>query len=369
MLIGVNATFMNQRPTGLGVFTIEVLRSIIELHREVIVYSPVTLDSLPQEIIASVSRHVRGSLNFRNNLARFIHINTILPLRLLLKGVDVLFCPMIEYPFFNRLPTVIHIHDIHPVIFQDEFKRAALPFKASLKMLRLGRIRLTASTEHVRNEFLEYTSFPEEDIDIVPLAYNSRIFYPRDETLREQFLERYGIRGPYILYVGNLFRYKNVDTLVKAFLCVKDRLDHSLVIAGNRQLADSNSAVTDNRVIHLDYVSINDLPFLYSYADLLVHPSLSEGFGLTVLEAMACGTPVVATNRAAIPEVAGDAAILIDPLQVDEIADAILRVCSDGALKQDLIRKGLEHVKGFSWQRTARGILDSCRKAYEKFRS
>ncbi|RMG02728.1 MAG: glycosyltransferase family 1 protein [Nitrospirae bacterium] len=369
MLIGVNATFMNQRPTGLGVFTIEVLGALSSLHREMVVYSPVPIESLSDEVVSSVSSYVRGSLKFRNNLARFLYLNTILPVKLAVNGIDVLFCPMLEYPFYNSVPTVIHIHDIHPVIFQDEFKRAALPFKISLKMLRYGKIRLTVSTNHVKNEFLDYTSFPDENIDVVPLAYNSQNFYPREEGFRTEFLKKYGIRTPYILYVGNLFRYKNVDTLIKAFLKIKDKLQHSLVIAGNRQLAGDFSPVVDDRVVHLDYVPINDLPFLYSYADLLVHPSLSEGFGLTVLEAMACGTPVVASNRAAVPEVAGDAAFLIDPLNIQEITDAILCVSNDNVLREDLIRKGLKRVKDFSWEKTARGILNSCYKAVEQFRS
>ncbi len=365
MLIGINATFMNESPTGLGVFTIHVLKHLAMLHNDIVIYTPARMDAVPAGFQRIVSRHVRGSLSFFNNLSRFIYINSVLPLRMYRKGVDVLFCPMIEFPFFSRIPAVVHIHDIHPVRFEKEFKRSARHFKLALKQLSRGRKRVTVSTEYVRDEFLEYTSFPEEDVDVVRLAYNSDIFFPRKDSGREGFLRTYGIERPYLLFVGNLFRYKNVESLINAFHSIKDKIDHVLVIAGKREYLES-AEEQDERIIYLDYIPGPDLPFLYSYAEMLVHPSLSEGFGLTLLEAMACGTPVVASNRASIPEVAGEAALLVDPLDTEQIADAIMRVISDEELRQTMVERGLRHVRGFSWQSTAAGILRSCEKVCEK---
>ena len=106
--------------------------------------------------------------------------------------------------------------------------------------------------------------------------------------------------------MGNLFPYKNIRALAEAFLKIKDRIDHCLVIVGRKEFA-AGQLITDERILYMDYVPDEDLPRFYSYADLLVHPSLSEGFGLTPLEAMACGTPVVSSNAGALPEVVGDA--------------------------------------------------------------
>jgi glycosyltransferase involved in cell wall biosynthesis len=114
----------------------------------------------------------------------------------------------------------------------------------------------------------------------------------------------------------------------------------------------------EDTVIFTGVVDGEDLPFLYSGAEVFIFPSLSEGFGIPVIEAMACGTPVVASNRTSIPEIAGNAALLVDPLNIDEMAGAIHAVLSKSSLRQQLIKKGLERAKVFSWKKTARGTLD-----------
>ena len=179
---------------------------------------------------------------------------------------------------------------------------------------------------------------------------------------RRDFLQRHSIEGPYILFVGNLFPYKNVKILIDAFLSIKDRIDHRLVIVGRREFSELALPVHE-RILYLGYIGQEDLPKIYCYADLLVHPSLSEGFGFTLLEAMACGTPVLASNRASMPEIVGDAGLLFDPTDCGELSSLLLSVLSRKALREELSEKGLRQAARFSWEEAAAGLLASCERA------
>jgi glycosyltransferase involved in cell wall biosynthesis len=185
---------------------------------------------------------------------------------------------------------------------------------------------------------------------------------PPDEA--RQVAGRLGLDGPFILSVGARQARKNVPRLLEAFTALRARGSrHRLALAGPTLWSDPTLSAALARhglgdaVVALGYVDEQDLPALYSAADLFVLPSLLEGFGLPVLEAMACGTPVVCSNTSSLPEVAGDAALLVDPLDIGEIADAMARVLADAALAAELRRRGLERAARFSWQRTARATV------------
>ena len=167
-----------------------------------------------------------------------------------------------------------------------------------------------------------------------------------------------------MLFVGNILPHKNLLRLLDAFTLVARRVACRLVIRGDghpdhvREIRDRVETLEcRDRVEFRPYVSMEDLGALYRAARLVVLPSLYEGFGLTALEAMACGTPVVASNTSSIPEVAGDAALLVDPTDAVEMADAIYRGFTDDRLRAELIRRGLARARLFSWQRTAKELL------------
>ena len=367
MKIGVNATFLSNKPTGLGVFTQEISRFIAVLNRDLVVFSPVAVEGVSEDFIYRVPHSVRGSLRFRDNLLRFMYLNIRLPLLCRNSRIDVLFCPMIEFPFLPHVPVVVHIHDLHPILFSAQFKRASAHFRFSLKRLEKVARRVTVSSEAVKKELLAATGIREEVIDVVPLAYSRDRFYPRGPEGRDAFLKKYSLRGRYILTVGNLFPYKNIDRLVEAFLSIKGKIEHSLVIAGRKDYAAGRQA-NDDRILYTDYVPDEDLPKFYSYADLLVHPSLSEGFGLTPLEAMACGTPVISSTGGSLKEVIGDAGMFFEPTDTDSMGLMIVRLLGDQGLRKRLVEKGFEQTLKYSWEKTAAGIIESCRKALEEDR-
>lgn len=362
MKLGINATFLHDKPTGLGVFTEEVSRRLAGKNRETLIFTPVNLEGVPESSLSSVPSQIRGSTHLWNNLLRVSYQNTVLPLKCRATDRDLLYCPMMEYPFVPLVPLVVQVHDLHPLKFLPQFGRAGLYFKLSLKRLGKTARRVTVVSEYVRNELVRETDIPGEKIDIVHNGYNKEWFYPRPVSEKKEFLRRYLIGDRFLLFIGNLFPYKNVTSLIEAFLGIKDTIPHDLVIVGRKDFFHG-TLPGDQRVHYIDYVPHGDLPMFYSYADMLVHPSLSEGFGLTPLEAMACGTPVLCSNRTSLPEVVGDAGLLFDPEDSSALGKLIMKVLGNYELRRELSAKGLKRAELFSWEKTADGILNSCEKA------
>lgn len=362
MKIGINATFLYDKSTGVCLFTKEVARFIAGLHKELMVFSPLKHDGLSPSHIFKVPGGLKGSRRFSNNLYRFFYINTFLPLLCKLKGIDVLYCPILEFPFIPLVPLVVHVHDLHFIHFPSEFGLAAPRMKFSLWLIKRVADRVIVSSKFVKKELLDLNIIEEDRIDVVSLAYNRNVFKPMPASAKSDFLNNRPFRGRYILFVGSLFPYKNLKALIEAFLRIKNQIPHSLVVVGRREFSAEPPA-SDGRIFYTDYVSDEDLPLFYSCADLFVYPSLREGFGIPPLEAMACGTPVISSNRGSLPEVVGDAGILFDPEDSESLSELILTVLNNEGLRRELIEKGLNHVKKFSWEKTAEGILQSCEKA------
>jgi glycosyltransferase involved in cell wall biosynthesis len=174
-------------------------------------------------------------------------------------------------------------------------------------------------------------------------------------------LDSYGIRSPYFLHVGRLQARKNLVRLVEAFhrLRAQHEAPHKLVLVGRESwesgeiFAAIRRLGLESEVVHLGYVPGEDLPHLYTGAEAVVFPSLFEGFGIPVIEAMSFGTPVVTSRATSLPEVAGDAALLVDPYSTEEIAEAMRRVIAESGLRETLRQRGMERARQFTWRRTA----------------
>jgi glycosyltransferase involved in cell wall biosynthesis len=210
-----------------------------------------------------------------------------------------------------------------------------------------------------------YSANPAK-VHVVYLGRDEALAPVHDVTALVEMRGRHGIAGRYLLYIGTLQPRKNLDRVVDAFARLADNpalADVQLVLAGKRGwLYDALFAQVERlglsgRVLFPGYVPASDLPALLGGALAFVFPSLYEGFGLPVLEAGACGVPVITSNTSSLPEVAGDAALLVDPYDVDAIAEAMYRLVTDDALRAELARRGLENVKRFSWEKCARETL------------
>jgi glycosyltransferase involved in cell wall biosynthesis len=256
------------------------------------------------------------------------------------------------------VPHVVTVHDLTPLAVPGD-----APGSVRLNYrYRLGRIleradAIIADSEWTRHDIWRFYRIAAEKIQVIPLGYDRTLFRPQEDL---SVLEAYGLENkPYLLAVGSDKPRKNLFRLARSFGMMQDKT-HFLALAGlhgvdakKRIMEEAKSFGVEARIVFLDYVREIDLPVLYSGATLFCYPSLYEGFGLPVLEAMACGTPVVAANATSIPEVAGAAAILVDPLRCEDIAAAMDSIIQNNQLRNSLRSAGLVRVNHFNWERTA----------------
>lgn len=276
--------------------------------------------------------------------------------------VAVLFVPAHVLPLWCPVPSVVTVHDLG---YRYEPEAHTLSQRLYLELTtrwsaRRAR-RIIAISRTTADDLRRYYGIPAERIHIVHHGVDPH-FAPRSPDEISAVLRRYGIQGPYLLHVGTLQPRKNLLRLIEAFelLATHDPSLH-LVLVGKRGWLRERieraieTSVARARIHWLGHVADADLPALYSAADVFVFPSLYEGFGLPVLEAMACGTPVVTSARGALSEIAGPA-LICDPLDPSDIARAIQRA-RDPALRSRLVRCGFDHAKGFTWERAAQETL------------
>ena len=285
---------------------------------------------------------------------------------------DLYHSAYILMPYRPGLPTVLTVYDLIPLLLpQHSTPRARLFVRLTTTLALRASCRVLAISEATRRDYLAHFRLPPERIVIVPLAADP-IFRPQPAEAVAAARGRYGLPDRYALYLGSNKPHKNLVGLVEAWgsaECRVQNAEYQLVIAGawDERFPEPRRRVVelglDERVRFLGPVAEEDLPALYSGATLFTFPSLYEGFGLPVLEAMACGTPVVCSNRSSLPEVAGEAAMLADPLNVEELAAAIGRVLADPTLQTAMRAKGLAQAQRFTWQQVGAQTLAVYRAA------
>jgi glycosyltransferase involved in cell wall biosynthesis len=290
--------------------------------------------------------------------------------------------PLSRIPLFMIRPYVVTVHDMAYLLFPDETSGLRMQFRKYRFRRGLARAsRVIAVSESTKRDVEAATGLPPERIRRVYNAPDPVFFDGVTEIAaeeRQRIMERFQIDYPYLLYAGNIRRHKNVPRLVEAFAVARDQLashpDYKnlhLVIIGDTisQYPAVRQAVMKSRVDHLvrflGFVEFDTLRCFFESAAAFVFPSRYEGFGLPPLEAMACGTPVVTSNVSSLPEVVGDAAVLVNPENVFDIARGIRDVLLDRALRAELIRRGRVQAARFSWSRTAGEVLEIYREAVE----
>ena len=265
-------------------------------------------------------------------------------------------------PLILSCPLVVSVHDVSFKRYPNFFSpRDRLLFSSLLPLTMKKAKRIITISRDAESEIKHFFPFTEKKIDVTYLAGNNDFFTDK-KTLKLK--EHYGVSSKFILAIGNLQPRKNLLRLIKAFSMVKKNFrDIKLVIAGKEHWKSSQifELVTSldlvDEVVFAGYIPNEDLVTFYNLAIVLVYTSLYEGFGLPILEAMACGTPVITSAVSSMPEVAGDAAILVDPYDVEHISEAIRLVLNNQETRQILSSKGLERVKQFSWKITAQQTM------------
>lgn len=291
----------------------------------------------------------------RGHLRRLIWTQRALPKAVRRLGGDLLFSPIPEAPIGTRIPYVVTLYDFIPLDVSSARAPLHLYFRWYVPpVLRRARRILSISTA-TASEAMRRFGVDASRIEVIPLAHDAEHFRPLGLPV-----------GRYLLHVGRVDSYKNVERAIRAFAALPDRGDLEFWIAGPRDerytpTLERLAAELSVRLRVLDYVPYGELPAIINQAIALVFVSQAEGFGLPVLEAMACGTPVITSDRSSMPEVAADAALLCDPTDTRAITDAMARVISESGLRAELSERGIQRAAGFSWDRAAAATMDVLR--------
>jgi glycosyltransferase involved in cell wall biosynthesis len=356
---------------GIGTYIrslVQALSAIDSSNRYTIV---TTTANLP--VLAGLPENFRPAVYDRSDHSALDHV--VFPFYLRRLKPDLVHIPLNRVPLLMMVPYVVTIHDLTNLLYEEETSK----LRMQLRRFRFGRglrraARVIAVSEATKRDVEIKIGVPAHSIARVYNAPDPGFFARASAPgarERQLILERYQINYPFLLYAGTIRRNKNIPRLVEAFAVVRAQLathplykDLRLVIIGDTisQYPAVRQSVIRSRVEHavrfLGFVPFDTLRCFYESAACFVFPSRYEGFGLPPLEAMACGTPVVASNVSSLPEVVGDAAILVNPENVFDIARGISEMLLDEELRARMVRRGREQAARFSWNWTARQVLE-----------
>jgi glycosyltransferase involved in cell wall biosynthesis len=373
--IGIDYTAGVRQGAGVGRFVRGIVGALIDLDREnqyTLMYTPP--DKGIQKGLLYRAPNVVGRpfiLSERVLNLLWYKLGIPLPIETVGGRADVYYFPDFALPPVRNGRSVITIHDLSFLLVPD---CAEDGLRAHLERIVPASVReadfITADSENTRNELTTLLDAPPDRVEVVYGGVDARFRPVRDTEALEGIRQKYGLQFPFVLYVGTIEPRKNLARLLRAFtnLRSRHRIRHRLVVAGGLGwlyqdvLREIDELAAEHEVVFLGRVVDDDLPALYSLADVFVFPSLYEGFGLPPLEAMACGCPVVCSDTSSLPEVVGDAAVLVSPFDVDGISDALATLIADPDRRADLGERGLLRSREFTWESSARRLLDVFRR-------
>lgn len=315
---------------------------------------------------------------FRPPVRNIVWHQTILPSIARRLQLDLLHVPSYRRLMWTRpCPLVATIHDLAPFRVVNKYDLARMFYgRVVVKFLARRQDGIITVSQNTAADIEQFFGIAQKDLRVIYNGIDHSRFFPRKPAeARSATAQKFGLQKPFVLYVARLEHPgKNHRRLIEAFERFKEQTnsDWQLALGGSdwhgaeliHARISESSYSSDIRT--LGFVSNEDLPTLYSAAEAFVYPSLYEGFGLPPLEAMACGCPVISSNRGSLGEVVGDAAWIVDPEEVEDICDALIQLHSEGKSRAALVQKGLLRAKEFSWERAARETLAVYRTAFHK---
>jgi glycosyltransferase involved in cell wall biosynthesis len=375
MRIALDVQWVTNQATGIGKITLNWVRELAKL------------DSENEYLLVGKglqSSALAATIEGRNNF-RYLNVQPVklgwlpyavrtvywdqvkLPTWLKREEYDFLHLLWFNIPVVHPKPFILTIHDLDTIIHSNYYSWKFRGYYNLLLRFSLRRAVSIITVSHAsKRDIIRVFRIPAERVHVVYHGVD-KIFQPIEEkNCLSEIQAKYGIEGEYIIHTGGIGLRKNIGRLLEAFALVCRGTERviSLVITGVgavdlvKQLKRyAEHLKIGERICFVGYVPEEDMPKLYCGALALVYPSVFEGFGLPIIEAMACGTPVVTSNVSSMPEIAGDSAILIDPFRVEDIAHGILEICEDSALRGMLRERGLERAQLFNWQNTVRHLL------------
>ncbi len=381
MKIGINALFFQHPATGSGQYMSHLLAALakIDSRNEYVLLGPRSVEQQGNTPFLYHVKAVPGFAANNENIEKVWWEQLTGPAVARQAGVDLFHVPYFAPPLLPRTPTIVTVHDVIPLRLPSY--QAGAGVKAYMQLVSRAAHRaamIITVSQHAKQDIMDALKLPAKRIRVTYEAAGEEYRPVTDPNIVAATRAHYGLGECYILYLGGLDQRKNVPQLVRAFAHLYARIGNpelQLLIAGNPD-KQSGPLFPDPRPVAADlgmagqilyrFIEEEDKPAIYSGASLFVFPSLYEGFGLTPLEAMSCGTPVVCSNRTSLPEVVGDAALCIDPDNVGEMVDAMYRVLTDGTLSADLRARSLKRAAQFSWEKTATETLSAYEETFSR---
>jgi len=362
ILFDVRESYRNA--TGIG----SVVRNLGRNLAKQPTYSCIPEDFLSKPASRSINRSVLAMAG--NLLKNLFWKQVYLPIKMLTTGSEILLSGDAIGPLLAPGKVVLIVYDLIFFRYPEHVNRRWGKYWRIMLPLCLKRADwVIAISDATRRDLVAILKFDPKRVTVATLGYDKDLFRPTtDISIKEGLRQKYQLPDDFILFVGGIEPRRNIETLLRAVGKVRSTRGIKLNIVivgaktGHATRLDSifHESGIEEQISWLGYVPAADLPVLYSLARVYVYPSLAEGFGLTVLEAMACGCAVICSNVDSLPEVAGDACIFLPPLDADAFADAIYRVCSDRALTGEMQEKGLIQANSFSWEQMAEVVTSVC---------
>jgi glycosyltransferase involved in cell wall biosynthesis len=374
MRVGVDARLMYHQPAGISRYTWHLLQAMAELDKD-------------DEFIVFQHRKDRTPLVNQSNFRRATMVapahhrleQTFLTVELLRFNLDLLHSTDFIPPLYSRVKSVITVHDLAFLHYPHFLTTESAAYYGMIDRAVVRADHIIVPSEHTKQDLIGQMGVATDKVSVIYEAANPSFGPLPIEETRRAITAKYGIPQTYVLFVGTIEPRKNVTGLLQAFACVRDKYglrdDTGLVIAGGKGWLYEETLETVKTLgleactFFLGRVADEDLHQLYVGARCHAHLAYYEGFGLPPLEAMACGTPTIVSNVSSLPEVAGDAALLVNPRDTEEIAVAMHRLLTDDDLYAELRQKGLQRAQIFSWEKAARRTLEIYRQVVEARRA
>lgn len=349
----VNLSALIEKPTGISVYARNLLPQLKALRPTILVNEDIIgCHRMP------IPTRMSPEYGLKGHIKRLSWLQSGLTKTYNALNSRLIFSPLPEAPIYSQCRFVVTVHDLIPLRFPRPFSPLTNYFRYVVPQVVKQAVHIICDSDSTARDLNQFYGIDRHKITTIPLAYDQENFrYQQD--FAEQSAERY------FIYIGRQDTYKNLGRLIDAFSRIGPKTDTQLWFVGPqdqrytpRLIAQAQELDVADRVQFLDYVTYAELPKLLGGALALTFPSLWEGFGLPALEAMACGTPVIASNVSSLPEVVGDAAMLIDPYRVDQLADAMAMLAQDTQLRHTLRANGLAQAQQFSWEKTGHRTVD-----------
>lgn len=355
----INLSFLLTKPTGTTTYALNLLQHLQQLHPTLL-----AAQNIPGYNCYPTPPNQTAEQGIKGHWRRLVWTQFQLPQIYKQLKSQLVFSPLPEAPIYTKCRFVVMFHDTIPLRFPKRFSPLTPYHRYYTPQILKQAQHIICNSQATAQDITDFYQIPANKITPIPLAHDRTHFRP---------VERWGDGGmggrgeicPYFLYIGRQDAYKNVQRLITAFAALPGCKDYQLWLAGPRdprytptleaQVAELGIS---NQVKFLDYVAYSELPKIINGAIALVFPSLWEGFGFPVLEAMACGTPVITSNLSSLPEVAGDAAILINPYNIGEITEAMQTILTDEGVRSRLSRQGIVRANQFSWEKTGLATVE-----------